>query len=283
MHVELIGCTSAGKSTLARRILADCRARGIDVVTGDDFVLEQVGLAWLRNRFVRTLAVDACALTACLLSLPTNRAFVGFALGVIARFPCQVGWIERLNLVRNVLKKVGIYEAIHRRGPRERLILVDEGTLQVAHNLFVHTSIPPNYQELSRFARIVPVPELAVYVRQSNDVLIDRTLRRGHRRIHEATPAAVERFVERAVETFDALVEGLARERRMFPCDGDHAVDETVDGPKRLDLQCLPGFLRDRQRRKLPTAGGHPRSTILAQRVVTTGLSQLLNRPGESS
>ena len=62
MQIELIGCTSAGKSTLAACIVASCRVRGIEVVKSDDFVLERVRLQWIRRRLARTVLMDVLSL-----------------------------------------------------------------------------------------------------------------------------------------------------------------------------------------------------------------------------
>jgi hypothetical protein len=221
MHVELFGCTGAGKSTLAHAVLRTCRSRGVKVVLGDDFVLQQVRLDWVRLPAIRTLLVDLCALVACLLTCPANLWLYVLSLRMISRLPGDVSWFEKLNLVRNVFRKTGIYEIIRRRRSDECFVVVDEGTLHAAHNLFVHVSAPPPDEEVTTFARLVALPEVAIYVAEAASVLVERTARRGHKRIVGGSEAEVERFVMRAVDTFDRLLRDLVAERRVLALEGE--------------------------------------------------------------
>ena len=220
MHVELIGCTSAGKSTLAGKLLRAGRAHGFEVLTGDDFVLRRRGADWIKGRLARTLLVDLFSLTECLMTWHKNFRFYRFALGTIARMP--VARLEKLNLARNVLKKVGIYEIIRRGHCDRQIVLVDEGTLHAAHNLFVHDSTRPSPADVPTFARLVPMPDAAVYVQSDESVLIARTMARGHQRIAGRSHANVARFVTRAVEVFEALAQQPQLKQRLLVIDRRH-------------------------------------------------------------
>ncbi len=224
MQIELMGCTGAGKSTLARGILQACREQGIDAWMGDDFVLKQVRLNWVKSHLARTIWVDVCSLLACLVSWRNNLEFYRFTIRIVWRLPVAVGWFEKLNIVRNVLKKIGIYEIIRRRSSDQQVVLVDEGTLLAAHNLFVHVSVEPNAGDLSTFVRLAPRPDVAVYVMQPESVLIERTLARGHKRIPDRSYARVERFVKRAVETFDKIVRQSLPEGRFLVLDAQQNI-----------------------------------------------------------
>lgn len=220
MQIELIGCTSAGKSTLARGILQAGREQGIDTLMGDDFVLEQVHLNWVKRRLARTLCVDFVLLSACLMTWRDHLEFYRFATRIIWQLPGGVAWVEKLNIARNVLKKIGVIEIVRRRGSTRQIVLVDEGTLHTAHYLFVHVSVVPNIKELSTFVRLVPKPDVVLHVRQDEAVLIERTLARGHKRIPEGSHAMVERFVKRAIDAFDNLVQQLTLEGGLSAVDG---------------------------------------------------------------
>jgi len=217
MQIELIGCTGAGKSTLAEGMLLASRRQGIDMLMGDTFVLKQHRLDWISSKPARTLLIDLFSLWTCLVTWRRNSEFYTFALRIIFRLP--VGWLEKLNLARNVLKKIGIYEIIRRHGRDRQIILVDEGTLHAAHNLFVHVSVRPNADDLATFVRLVPRPEWAIYVMHSESVLIERTLQRGHKRIPDRSYANVELFVKRAVEIFDGLRRQPELEGRLLAID----------------------------------------------------------------
>jgi hypothetical protein len=217
IHVELIGCTGAGKSTLLTQMLRACRDKSIEAWPGDDFVLSQVGAHRLTSRVARTLLVDLLSLLACLRSGRRNRRVCLFAMRVVWRVPAPR--LQKLNLTRNVLKKIGIYEIIRAGKHRPGIVIVDEGTLHAAHNLFVHLSVPPNGDEVAEFADAVPLPDVAVHVAQRPSVLIERTLARGHSRIPARDRADVERFVLRALVTFDTLGRQPAVETRLVRVD----------------------------------------------------------------
>ena len=220
MQIELIGPTSAGKSTLARGILQAGREQGIDTLMGDDFVLKQVRLNWVKRKLARTLCADLISLFACLITLRNNLEFCHFALRSIWQLPVGVARIEKANIARNVLKKIGIFEIVRRRSSDRQIVVVDEGTLHTAHYLFVHVSVVPNTSELSTFVRLVPKPDVVFHVQQDEDVLIERTLARGHKRIPDGSHAMVERFIRRAVDTFDDLVRQLALGGAFVVVDG---------------------------------------------------------------
>jgi hypothetical protein len=124
-----------------------------------------------------------------------------------------------LNLVRNVLKKVGVYEIIRQRSDIEQVVLVDEGTVHAAHNLFVHVSVPAAVDDLLTFIRLAPLPEVLVYVRQPETVLIERTLERRHKRIPDHSHASVARFVRQAVEMFELLARQPVLAERWLALD----------------------------------------------------------------
>jgi hypothetical protein len=217
MQIEIIGCTSAGKSTLTRGILQTCHQQGIDILLGDDFVLKQIRLNWVKSHLPRTLLVDLVALFACLVTWRRNLEFYLFATRLL--FPLPIARLEKLNLLRNVLKKIGIYEIIHFRSADQQIILVDEGVLQAAHNLFVHGSVQVKLENIATFARLIPLPDVIVYLRQPESLLIDRTMKRGHKRISDPSYRNVDRFVKQAVATFDKLVQNPPIKSRLLVVD----------------------------------------------------------------
>jgi hypothetical protein len=92
---------------------------------------------------------------------------------------------------------------------------MDGGTIQAAHHLFVHVSAQTNEDDLLTFVRLVPVPDAAIYVTQSESVMIERTIQRGHKRIPNRSHAKVSVFVKKAVDTFDKLVQELMLEGKL--------------------------------------------------------------------
>jgi hypothetical protein len=213
MQIELFGCTQAGKSTFASKIIRACQEQGITIMLSDDFVLQQARLNWIKSSLPRTLLMDLFSLFACLATWRTNLEFNTFALKFIQSLP--IPWLEKMNLVRNMLKRVGTNEIIRHRESEQQVILMDGGMIQSAHHLFVHISAQANEDDLLKFVRLVPVPDAAIYVTQSESVMIERTINNGHKRIPNPSDANVRVFVQRAVDTFDKLVQQLLLEDRL--------------------------------------------------------------------
>jgi thymidylate kinase len=220
MQIELIGCTGAGKSTLAEGILQACRERGIDIRLGDDFVLGQVGLGWAKGRLLRKLVLNLAALSAYLATWRAHLEIYRFAARVLSELP--IGRLAKIDILRNVMKRVGIYEIIRSHSTEQQIILLDEGVLQAAHYLFVHVSARVEPDHVSAFAGLIPLPDVIVYLRQPESLLVDRTMRRGHKRIPDLSISNTTRFVRRAVATFDRLAQYPAVEDRLLVIDGGH-------------------------------------------------------------
>jgi hypothetical protein len=210
MQVEFTGCTGTGKTTLVRSVLETCRLQGIAAVQSEDFILGLVRLNRIKPRPARTLLIDLMTLSAALLAWRTHGAFYAFSLRTVLGLQTSV--LEKLNLIRNVLKKIGTYEIVQRFNRERTLILVDEGTVHAAHNLFVHLCCEPDWKRVKQFVELIPLPEVAVCVTADEAAVIARTLRRGHKRIRNGTRQNVELFVRRALAVFSVLEDqpGLA-------------------------------------------------------------------------
>jgi hypothetical protein len=230
MQIELIGCTGAGKSSLAGGILLAAEGGAVELSMAYEYVLGQWRLQWLKSRLARTLLLDVASLLACVASWHQHQDYLRFALRIVRSLP--IGWFERANLTRNVLKKVGIHEIVRRCSSEKDMVFVDEGTLQSAHYLFVHVSAQAAAEDVERFARLVPLPDVAVYVTQSERELVERTLRRGHARIRNPSRETVELFVTRAVATFDRVWQEAVVAGRMSMVERGGGL---VIGARRID------------------------------------------------
>lgn len=242
MQIELIGCTSAGKSTLARDILLACREQGLEIFLGEDFVLKQFRLNWIKSHLLRKLLVNLAALLAALVTWRNNRNFYLFATHLLFQLP--IPRIERLNLLRNVLKKLGIGEIVRARSTGQQIILLDEGVLHIAHNLFVHVAASPKTATIPAFVKLIPLPDIVVYIRQPESTLIERIVKRGHNRIADPSYENVASFVRRAVATFDKLVQEPAVENKLLVVDGVRKVTTVANEQDDPVLDLASGIIR---------------------------------------
>ncbi|MGH7450361.1 MAG: hypothetical protein ACRENG_03380 [bacterium] len=221
MQIELIGCTSAGKTTLARKMLQAGRELGIDMQLSDDFVLKQIRLNWIKNEFIRLRIIELLCLPICLVFWRKYRRFYRLAIRASRQAPGS--WFYKMNLARITLRKVGIYEIIRHCSSEQQVLLFDnEGVLQASHTLFIHSGgARVNADDLSSFVNLAPLPDVVAYLWQSQAVLLERTLARGHHRLPDRSHAKAEFFIEQAVEMFDTLQRHPALASRLLIINGE--------------------------------------------------------------
>lgn len=220
MIIEFIGSTGAGKTTLIQRLLHTSPQEGVDAIVGTDFVLKQSRLNRIRRPLIRAILINLLALLAALCAWRNNLDLYRFVIQSVLKLPSTVPWFEKLVLAKNILKRIGVYEIIRRHGVEQQVYLLDEGTLHVAHSLFVQVNAEADRQDLSTFARLIPLPHVVVYVQQDEALLVERTLARGHRRVPDHSFASVTYFVKQAVNVFDTLVQDPAIASRLVRVDG---------------------------------------------------------------
>jgi hypothetical protein len=206
MQIELIGCTSSGKSSLIQDLIHANGQNGFQLITSYDYVLRWAHLNWVKNHRLRMLSLNIIALFSCLFTWRKNLSFYRFVVGVIWRLPAKVSLSVKLKIARITARNVGIYEIVSRYMSARQIILADEGTLHIAHYLFVHTAVEPDIADLDHFARLVSLPDVAVYVRQPESVLVSRTCRKGHKRIPKGDVGLVACFIQRSLSVFEKLV-----------------------------------------------------------------------------
>lgn len=220
MHIELIGSTSAGKTTLAKKMVAAGKKSGIDITLSDDFMLEQLKLSWVRNEFIRRRLVEVAAFTICLIYIAKHKDFFWFVLREGISSPGS--WFYKINRIRNVLRKIGIFEFISlRRGSRQIVLADNEGILQGIHNLFVHPNSQTDLHKIATYVELVPLPDAVLYLQQKEDILVSRTLARGHARVIGNSPDEVANFIRQAVAVFDELIHAPELHDRLLIVDGE--------------------------------------------------------------
>jgi hypothetical protein len=215
--LELFGPSSGGKSSLARRLLTD-PGEGRVFTLVEDRLLERVGLGWLPGHLARTLAVDALALLALLVTWRAARACYAFAVAHSFGGAGSASLWLRLNLLRNALKAVALRLVAPRFAVPGEVLLMDEGPLQTANYLLVRADGAPDLDALEAFLRVVPLPDAAVYVRLEEETLFRRTLARRHPRVPDGSRRASRRFVRNALAVFDRIAsEPRVAERLLLP------------------------------------------------------------------
>lgn len=214
MIVEYIGSTGAGKTTLSSGVQRRL-AETADVETSFDLAAELLGLQRVTNPTVRNLICDLVGFPFFIRSMYRHKAFIIFALKLLARHANFTFFT--VNYLRSIIRKIGMYEMI-RRYESDRIILVEEGTVLAAHNLFVYTSTVYSPEEIIRFASLVPLPEVVIYIKSPVDSLVQRSLQRNDppREMRAKNQKLIERYASRAVKVFEKLVEAEEIRHRVL-------------------------------------------------------------------
>ncbi len=237
IHIALIGSTSAGKTTLARGVVRACRSRGVEAWLSEDFAARQVGIHWIRSGFARRRLIELASLGYCLVSWRRYREFHALSMRLIREAPGS--WLYKAGLLRLTLRKTGIHEIVRRRARDGQIVVSDnEPALQGAHHLFVHPDGARSPSKLNggdpvgveTFAELAPLTDVVVYLRTPEQAVIDRTLRRGHRRLGSESVESVRRMVRGTVDVFERLSGTSSLRGRLLVSDGCR-----VYGPENAD------------------------------------------------
>jgi hypothetical protein len=224
MQIELIGCTSAGKSTLAAQLVSAGQRAGVRIEKSYDYLLQRYGVGWVHQHQFRMLLLNLLAVPAAFGYFLRQPALFWWLLLHLRQLPAAVSVGERLKIARITCRNLGIH-ALIQRAPADQLILADEGNVQIAHYLFVHLVQQPDLAAIEAYLRLVPLPDLVLYYKQPQAVLVERTLRRGHKRIPTCTLDQVQQFIAHAAGTFAHMASVPRLQERLITVDGQsHAL-----------------------------------------------------------
>jgi thymidylate kinase len=227
MIIEFIGSTGAGKTTLIAEVRRRL-AQTAEVTTAFELVAAPLGLRGVTHPTAQNLVQELVGLPFFLQALGRHRAFVVFILKMIARHGSFS--LFTIHYLRSLERTIGAHEVIRRR-EGNRIVLVDEGTIILAHNVFVYTSALYSSEEISTFARLVPLPDVIVYVRAPVDTLIKRSLQRTDppREMKSKSRALIEQYTTRAVAMFEQLIKAENMRSRILIVDNPEAADKGWD------------------------------------------------------
>jgi thymidylate kinase len=237
MIVEFIGCSGAGKTSLAEEVRRRSHASRRAILSVD-LVRDRAGLRWMTDPSMINLAADVISFPSFVRAYGRDGEFVRFAFDRLRRYAPST--FAKYNYRLNIVRKVGVHE-LARRASDRRTILVDEGVLLSAYQLFVYSDAPYRDVDLDRFARLVPMPDRIVYVRAPLDLLVERAMRRPdpRRELAGRSRNQVADRLARAVELFEGLaVREAVRERLLIA----EITDDSREGFEEAVQQVLVGL-----------------------------------------
>jgi len=204
MIIEFIGSTGAGKTTLISEVQRRL-AQTTDVATSFDVVASPLGLRRISHLTIRNLIQELVGFPFFIRSVHQHKALIIFILRMLAR---QASFsFFTINNLRSLERKIGVDEIIKRR-QHDKIILVDEGPLLLAHNVFVYSGVHYTCDEITTFAGLVPLPDIIIYIKAPMHILIQRSLQRADppREMKSRNRELIGKHINRAVEMFDQLI-----------------------------------------------------------------------------
>jgi len=256
--VEFIGATGVGKSTLIRAVVPPLAAQGLRVGLAEQVILARFGLACPGLPRLQSALVFALGLR------PFCRYFLtreGSQLSRMAFISILRGmgnpWVGA-NLIRNFIKRIGSCFLLENQRNEIRdydIVIWDEGAVHAAHNLFVHHATKPRPDEIEAFGRLVPKPDVLVWVTAPTEQLAKVLLRRGHPRV-SSTPQAAQIFTERAQTTFEILACVDSLKQRIYRIDNSQLDDGQTEKGILLRAGVISTLLAEQlQQTKAPLRG----------------------------
>lgn len=205
MIIELMGCTSSGKSTLLQHIIARHRGQSPEVISAKALILRKMGVSWLKNDSGQRILINVVGLAWSLAFAIQYKTLFGFLLRVLRQIPAEISVSERIKIARIAVRNLGIYHCVKHFDNPECIVILDEGTLHIAHYLFVYENVVPDIAQTKQFISQAPLPDGVVFLRVPRICLVERTLARGHARVNSGSEQAAQNFVDHALAVFDCV------------------------------------------------------------------------------
>jgi thymidylate kinase len=220
MIIEFVGCDGAGKTTLSH-MLCERGIPGSRVVAMPDLLLDRTGLRRITQRTAVNVVQDLGGFPYFVRGFPRHREYVAFSRRMLARH--EPSTLDRVNSMRGIVRRVGMYELATRRAAN-RVVLSDEGTVLSAYHLALR-GVALDEAELDEFVRLVPRPDLIVYVKAPVASLVRRAASRPVRRRQHAGmgPDQIEQTIRRTATVFDLVAAAPRLKERVIVVENDDA------------------------------------------------------------
>lgn len=212
MYIEFVGSSGAGKSTMYRNVHESLKKSEIEVFAPIEVCFGKGAKRLLKYEKLANILLDFFSIPWFLFSLKDHSSFVRYAMKRILKGDEVV--LNKLLITRSMVRKVGMYYYIAYRHPT-KLVLVDEGVLNIGHNFLVNDRQNcVTGREVRIFNKLVPKPDKVVFVKADVQDIVKRIVLRKDksRRLQGKNKANIENFAMAAVSLFECLYEDSIKE-----------------------------------------------------------------------
>jgi thymidylate kinase len=202
--IEWVGCSGTGKSTLLEAVYRQMQSSSIDARKPLEVFLGSTIAKTISNERLQNIALDFLVLPWSIFSFFKYRRFVNFCRKILS--DGHFSFSQKAKLFRSILRKTGLHIFLSSLSDKKKPILIDEGTVHIAHLLFANgdnNKISP--QNIEKFCELVPTPGLIIHIMAPESDALERTLNRRDKPISDTSPEAIKRFIKLGHETFKIL------------------------------------------------------------------------------
>jgi hypothetical protein len=202
--IEWVGCSGTGKSTLHKEVYSILLASGIDARKPLEIFLGRTFSKFFINERLQNLFLDFLVLPWTVFSVAKHRHFLKYCLEILQRD--YSSFKIKLKLLRSILRKMGLHVFINSFDNAKQPVLIDEGTVHIAHLLFANgdkVNVSPN--DIKKFCELVPIPDLIIHIMASETEILARTLNRKDKPISDISPASLKRFIALGYDIFKIM------------------------------------------------------------------------------
>lgn len=175
MIVEFSGCTSVGKTRLLNKVLELASRKGLPLVPAYNFILGRKSPRYESK--LLSLAIDCFMVWTLPRALLHHGPYVRQCIGLALKR--RDSFFKRLNIIRNFIKKLWMFDYLSRHDDPGSIVVIDEGPVHCLNNIFAHHDLPPDFEKLVQVARNLPVCERIVWI---DAPIVDIVRRAMHRK-----------------------------------------------------------------------------------------------------
>lgn len=203
MLVEFTGGSGVGKSTLCRAVYVELIESNMPVSFPIEFFLGRHLSKLIRSERLEQILLDIFLCPWSIIVLRKYKKILFFSNRCLQERGNSL--LSRVLILRSVFRKVSLASFFQRSRFQNQIVLLDEGSLHIAHLIFINGNNAAAPMDIPMFLSLVPKPQMAIHVRASLKLVLGRTLNRDDPPVRNARPESLEAFVRRALNMFEQL------------------------------------------------------------------------------